>query len=239
MISNKKELYSIIKDNGFTKNGSAFFRVIGDNILQIIKYEKERVYKNKILSIGLHSLYTSMDENMFTSCGCIARYSLKDLYMKNINPEMSYEEVNKVFVEKGLPELDAIVTSEILYNKMCLCDENRHGAIVYNDSHKLSPCLKARMYDEALIIIDAIISQHGSALESNKLTFADQPSLYERMVIDSETYLLPLKKIKEKILLKDYELIDSYLENNLQVNKQYLRKHIGIELWKDVTIFKR
>jgi uncharacterized protein YggL (DUF469 family) len=42
-----KLLDELIKPQGFKKSGSAYFRIQGENVLQIIKFEKERAQQTQ------------------------------------------------------------------------------------------------------------------------------------------------------------------------------------------------
>ena len=73
-------LKSICKENSFACRGTAFFRVIGDGVLQVIKCQKERYATNYSTSLGLFSLYGQIEREWVTSFGCIPRYSIYYAY---------------------------------------------------------------------------------------------------------------------------------------------------------------
>ena len=69
-------LKDALEGTGFVRRGSAFFRVWGDGVLQVLKFERRRVYQVHDLSIGVFSMYGSLSPEWFTSSGCIPRASI-------------------------------------------------------------------------------------------------------------------------------------------------------------------
>ena len=71
---------SLLKDalqgTGFVRRGSAFFRVWGDGVLQVLKFERQRGDRVHDLSIGIFSMYGRLYPEWFTSSGCIPRGSI-------------------------------------------------------------------------------------------------------------------------------------------------------------------
>lgn len=68
-------LKNALQGTGFVCCGSAFFRVWGDGVLQVLKFERQR---NRVwdLHIGIFSMYGRLCPEWFTSCGCIPRGSV-------------------------------------------------------------------------------------------------------------------------------------------------------------------
>lgn len=64
----------ILSDKEFMRRGNAFFRVVGDGVLQIIKMEYEVHDGTHYLRFGLFSMYGEMEKRMFTGNGCIPNY---------------------------------------------------------------------------------------------------------------------------------------------------------------------
>ena len=61
---------------GFVRRGSAFFRVWGDGVLQVLKFERQSIYEVFELSVGVFSMYGRLYPEWFTSGGCIPRGSI-------------------------------------------------------------------------------------------------------------------------------------------------------------------
>ena len=69
-------LKNALQGTGFVRRGSAFFRVWGDGVLQVLKFERQRIYQVHDLSIGVFSMYGRLYPEWFTSSGCIPRASI-------------------------------------------------------------------------------------------------------------------------------------------------------------------
>lgn len=65
-----------LRETGFVRRGSAFFRVWGDGVLQVLKFERQSIYKVHHLKIGIFSMYGRLRPEWFTSSGCIPRGSI-------------------------------------------------------------------------------------------------------------------------------------------------------------------
>ena len=68
-------LKNALQGTGFVRRGAAFFRIWGDGVLQVLKFERERVYQVYDLSVGIFSMYGNLYPEWFTSGGCIPRGS--------------------------------------------------------------------------------------------------------------------------------------------------------------------
>ena len=69
-------LKDALQGTGFARRGAAFFRVWGDGVLQVLKFERQRIYQVHDLSIGVFSMYGRLYPEWFTSSGCIPRASI-------------------------------------------------------------------------------------------------------------------------------------------------------------------
>ena len=65
-----------LQGTGFVRRGSAFFRVWGDGVLQVLKFERNRVDRVHDLSVGVFSMYGRLSPEWFTSSGCIPEASI-------------------------------------------------------------------------------------------------------------------------------------------------------------------
>lgn len=64
-------LKDALQGTGFVRRGSAFFRVWGDGVLQVLKFEHQRGDSVHELYIGVFSMYGKLIPDWFTSAGCI------------------------------------------------------------------------------------------------------------------------------------------------------------------------
>ena len=70
---NKEQIDAeFMKTHGFRKKGTAFFRVLASEILQVVKTEKGRGRAE--IQFGVFSLYSELLPQWLTSSGCIPRY---------------------------------------------------------------------------------------------------------------------------------------------------------------------
>ncbi len=69
-------LRDALQGTGFVRRGSAFFRVWGDGVLQVLKFERQRVGRVHDLKVGIFSMYGEMHPTWFTSSGCVPRGSI-------------------------------------------------------------------------------------------------------------------------------------------------------------------
>lgn len=69
-------LKNALQGTGFVRRGSAFFRVWGDGVLQVLKFERHSIYEVRDLSVGIFSMYGRLYPEWFTSSGCIPRGSV-------------------------------------------------------------------------------------------------------------------------------------------------------------------
>ena len=75
-INHTALLKNALQGTGFVRRGSAFFRVWGDGVLQVLKFERHSIYEVHDLSIGIFSMYGRLYPEWFTSSGCIPRGSI-------------------------------------------------------------------------------------------------------------------------------------------------------------------
>lgn len=158
----------------FTRRGKAFFRVIGDGVLQVIKAEYEIHGSFYELSIGLDSMYSPLQAQWLTSSGCIPIYNVSNLIGKN-SAFSSYQANNSFYIfniasmeeqaqllwEKGIPWLDGILTQQQLADAMCQIESGVHS-IRWNDTRKIEPFLACKDYAHAEYVIFRILHQHQS-----------------------------------------------------------------------------
>ena len=241
-------LKAICKANNFARKGTAFFRVIGDGVLQVINYKKRRYAVNHHINIGLFSLYGEIEEQWLTSAGCIPRYSLFALFSPILEaihcttlgpPEDTQLEILE---QKCIPWLNTILTQSILAEAMCMLDCASYSditpseisdfsgsisttdyawLILWDDSLKLAPYMKSGQYQKALQVVDAIRKQHRSAREDWKKQLSEQD--YIKHIAKQDQIDKPFYDLFELIERQNQEEIHEYMENNYRTNCSLLR----------------
>lgn len=207
--------------NGFHRRGTAFFRIIGDGVLQVLKYDKSRVPYNPILLVGLFSLYGEIDPFWLTSRGCIPRYWVYTLICpfepttKFIlsGPEM--KEQMAVLTEQGFLWLDSITDQATLVDAICKLDISMRGSISWNDMEKFAPFLSCNNFTSAEKVIQAHIEQYLSARERNSNHINE--ATVERYLTDMHKF----EELLEMVQNKDVEKMQMFLSKNYSQNIQY------------------
>lgn len=75
-INHANLLKEALHGTGFVRRGSAYFRVWGDGVLQVLKFQRQRGYQVHDLCVGIFSMYGRLSPEWFTSVGCIPRGSV-------------------------------------------------------------------------------------------------------------------------------------------------------------------
>ena len=65
-----------LRGTGFVRRGAAYFRVWGDGVLQVLKFERQPGGRSCELRVGIFSMYGKLRPEWFTSGGCIPRGSI-------------------------------------------------------------------------------------------------------------------------------------------------------------------
>lgn len=73
----------LVLPQGFYKKRNAFFRVLGDGVMQVLKWEYDIREKLHFLNFGLVSLYEELEEKDFTPSWCCTKYCAMHLIDKN------------------------------------------------------------------------------------------------------------------------------------------------------------
>lgn len=158
---------------GFYRRGNAYFRVVGDGILQVLKFEYQRCFSYYSLSVGLFSMYSELKPQWFTSSGCIPRYCVMNFVGKssevivNKNQGMytfeviSHQAQIQTLKDSVFCVLDNTLDQEQLVHQMNKLDIARHGSIIWNDLEKFAPYLKSGDLKSAKKVLSATLIQHG------------------------------------------------------------------------------
>lgn len=226
--STAEDLKLLLTNQGFKKRGNAYFRVIGDGVLQNIKYEYERVDAIHILRFGMHSLYGEILPQWLTSSGCIPNHCIFDIIkgqkekkLRLQNQEISAREQFDFLREVGIARMNAVTTQNLLADFLCRTDENESGKIYWQDSRKIAPFLAIKDYDSAEKILSKVLVQHYSAV----LSYVD--------CFDNEMIIQSLKRLAAEdegmmnmylnLYLNHYEWIPDYLKKNYLKNIELCR----------------
>jgi hypothetical protein len=198
----------ILNDASFVKRGAAYFRVHGEGILQVIKYEKDHAGKN--LNIGLFSMYSELMPQWFTSAGCIPRYSIFDLVDHRALNSCSDTEF---LITTALPWLESIDTHRKMLDGLFLLETNNGGNTLWNDELKIAPYLMCRDYLSAEKVISAILDNHRNARKMNKPLYYNaieyQKYVDRRMEEDQDLFVL-----LDMIQKRDEQKMNAYLKDN-------------------------
>ena len=172
-----KNFTKAMKEAGFVKRGSAYFRVIGDGVFQTVKYCYEAHMEYRPLYFGLQSLYSEMRKLWFTSFGCIPGYTVflfdemkngipiyreHPILLKRFSNGATKEEQNAIFLERVLPWLDSIQTQTALLEALMILDTAEYGEIFWGCGQKVFVNLACKNYDLAEYEINSILQQHIS-----------------------------------------------------------------------------
>lgn len=230
---------------GFKRRGEAFFRVVGDGILQVIKFEYERVDEDFNLSVGLFSMYGKLLKQWFTSLDCIPQYlavnfvgkryirATGEIYDKETGVTLVYDkefistdEQMDILMEKVIPRLNKMQTQGDLIEEMYCLDKIKFvGEIFWLDSLKLGAFIAAGQNDNAIRVISAYLYQRlGEIVETKgwEKTYWTEEDVerYERLKLfpEDDEYFTGLFRMVKR---NDKEEIRKYLTDNYECNKKY------------------
>ena len=224
--------------HGFTQRGKAFFRIVGDGVLQVLKFSYEFRPPHHEISVGLFSMYGELDEQWFSAGGCIPRYSVINLtdnigavlgeavdsngfhvpYQKR---KISIEDHIAILAKEGIPKLNQISTQTRLAEAICALDIARGNKIIWNDGIKYAPFLCAGDYEKAANVITAILAQHNNALISYQqtLTESEYQKRYTEIQEMNVHYLEKLRIAEEA----DEQAAIAYAGRNFSNNLKFAR----------------
>ena len=222
-IQSKIRLAKICKEHHFRKRGNAYFRTIGDGVLQIIKIEYERVFSHFSLKFGLHSMYGAYQKFHFTSFGCITGHYIKNIIGEktavSVNHSGQYVSFGIETLEKQLDYLedtamdwlDSITTQNALADALCFLDNQLDNSIIWNDSLKLVPYLQSRQYSNADKVINHILYQHTRE-ELGTIPWSEED--YETYTLHFPGRDLDFLQLHKWIYDNDETAIKAWLQNN-------------------------
>ena len=210
----------MLKEQGFVRRGSAYFRVHGDGVVQLVRYQRES--DGYYLCMGLHSMYGELMKQWFTSVGCIPRYELLLLDGQRFLPdpwERKDLDTNRMQAEllreKGLPFLDRIQTQRELADAIVSLDGR------WNDDMKMAPFLACGDYENAALVLKAIIDQHEFARKRNQETLSDEA--FQRHQEHWVPVTAHFRELLEMVRREDPAEIRTWLDGNFAKNYQYAK----------------
>ena len=209
-----KVLEMVLKNAGFVKRGSEFFRVHGDGTLQVLKCDKRNGWY-----IGLFSMYSELQPQWFTSLGCIPRYSINEL----ADPQqLSPASQTELLVDRCLPWLEALDTHRKMLDGLFLLETSHGGEIRWVDELKIAPFLLCRDYVAAEKVIFSILENHRVARYMNKALYPYTDD-YQKYVVRRASDDAKLLLLAEMIQQRDEQKIHMYLSENWLRNSSYAR----------------
>jgi len=210
--------------NQFIRKGRAFFRVQGDGVIQVAKYEYEP-HGNVpyILSIGLMSMYSQLEPQWFTSMGCIPRYGVARL--KGLRDTDTTINQESILLQEGLPWLNEMLTQKQLLDGMIFMETSWGGHMNWIDTLKIAPFLAVEDYASAEGVITAILQQHQSAKESRRERLPKEA--YEKYCQRAQERDAPFEYLLSLIQHSDKNQIQAYLNRNFIANSKIIQKKLG------------
>lgn len=227
----RKLLAEAVECHGFTQRGDAFFRVKGDGVLQVLKFEYERNLCGFCLNVGLFSMYGELRQSWFTSSGCIPRYPVASFVGKSAfgvifldSTSVSFDMFSpdsqiQILKDSVLPILDNTQDQEQLVSLISQLDVARWHTVRWNDFEKFAPYLKTGELESAEKVIKRILSQYCRLPADSD--DALRQYLFSNSVdsMDEEKRALVLKLAM--VQKRDWNEINNYLCENFKRNSGF------------------
>lgn len=224
-----QNMETLCSSKNFVRRGTAFFRVHGDGVLQILKVEKIPHWDAYEIFLDLYSMYDELDSNSFSSRWCDVRYALvifcgkrSAQYIEDVGGHyegriISMDTQVALLETTVMPFLDEVKTQAQLANAMCKLDELTYShTIIWNDGYKYVPFLHSGDYLSAQRVIQAILDQHQFAAERRRLTML--PHEYEVFCADLYERDKVLIQKKQIAAAQDKGIIEAYFQENFDRN---------------------
>ena len=228
----KQELRRIAKEHGFTPRRNAYFKVVGDGILQLLKFEYEFRCESHYLRVGLYSMYDGFfKEHQFTPGGCVPQFFVgnfaghSERNCFSWNWPTSYpitiitpEEQLSLLQENALPELEGMKTQNDLLNIMTRLYFIEDKQLRTNNYKLFWPYLLSGNYEAAEKTIESILDQHYNAYECNKRVIKDY--VVKDYMLEEDRQLEELLDLARS---RDEKRIDQVKQSNYQRNMEYAK----------------
>lgn len=202
---------------GFNQRGEAFFRLIGDGVLQVIKCKHQRNLGGEIISIGLFSMYGYLQPQWFTASACITRYNITSCYYQNNMPLVFAVPIQTqldMLSSQVLPWLDSIDTQKKLISAITKLD-NR-----WNDRLKIGPYLACGELNHAKKVARELLTQYDFG-RTGRIQYHEDPN--GLLILKREQGGNDPQALLEMIDRGDPEEINAYLKENYMRNIEYAK----------------
>ncbi len=244
---NYDEICQLFKETGFRRRGMAFFRIVGDGVLEVIKYHyRTRPWQQEYICVGIFSMYGEMIPQWLTASGCIPQYqvrwldkTVKDRWISSISGDwLCQKDIDETHTwqidipflkSKVIPFLDGIDTQSKAVDAMMYLDVEaqevygRH--IIWNDALKFAPFLYTGDYENARKVIRSILAQHDFAISSNKRRWTTEQ--FQQYMLRYEPEAQKLQFLLRLTENRNPEEINRYLKGNYENNlilTRFMRK---------------
>ena len=228
------ELAQIMLDENYKKHGNTFFKVQGDGILVVVKFEKEHHIPIPVLSIDLRSIYSKIEDWIKSPRNLFGRYMVLSFIGKTpggvFNDDYSAvtewyypskEEQTEIFRDNCLPEIRRLKTQDDLVDMINRMEIMEFKSTLNNNPDKIASYLFCNKYQEALAVVNGIIAQNESGSEQERKMMTQKD--YQEYMDRAKQIVKPFYELQQWILSQDRERIQSYLSENYQRNKTILR----------------
>jgi len=231
-LNYKSELKRVAKEHGFTTRRDACFRIVGDGIFQVLKFEYERAGESYHLNVGLRSMYDELRPEWFTADGCIPQFSIANFIgvrsanyfplfsgLRKENKRTIFNHNQIILLQDSvIPKLDQMQTQKDLLDMMIELQTVESGSVRANFFEAFAPYLSCRLYAEAEKVISSVFAQHHDADVSKK---RDNP-----YYVKSEYYQKEDRHLEDllgMVRTRDQRQIECYLQANYANNMNYAK----------------
>lgn len=202
---------------GFAQKGKAFFRIVGDGVLQVIKCKYQRKIGCDIISIGLFSMYGYLQPQWLTATGCIPRYSIINCFYQNniplcfaIQPQAQLDMLSS----QVLPWLNSIDTQKELIRAITKLDPR------WNDQLKIGPYLACGEMNHAKKVLRELLIGN-SFWSAGCPQFCEDPNGMLSLNVEQGAH--QPQALLEMISRENPAEIDAYLQANYTRNLAYAK----------------
>ncbi len=214
------DLHDICVQAGFKRKGSAYFRIVGDGVLQVVKPEYERALWGHILYIGFFSMYGDLLRQWFTSLGCIPRYAVMNCAAQNEMPIVFAPPISdqiELFRNSVIEWMNSVDTQKKLATAIRKLDSR------WNDDLKIGPYLACGELNHAKKVVQSILEQHQFARFANASAGVYRSADTIKWEQDEDEELI---RILDMIDRNDPQEINQYISNNFTRNMGYAKSII-------------
>lgn len=226
----KTILNRIANDNGYISRGNAHFRIIGDGVFQVLKFEKGKSSVDFEINLALHSMYSFLEPQWFTARSCLAKYPLMRKMHTSWRPafggttsrwECCEQEIDSL-QEFIIKELNHVLQQEQLITMMCNLENIQFGHVIWNDLQRFAPYLYIGDYSNAEKVICSVMDQNRDAYRDRMLRQGQTQteSVLSKFEIQE---LKVLNELYEMVHKRDINAIKEYLNENQKNNSKYAR----------------